>query len=200
MPTGESDGKLGVSSQDALMKFGQHRPRFCALLIDKEAAGFPVQAQRISWPAIPVKGRHLVGDERLIERVPSQQAAKLTYQVSVQAKLQLTLDALQDGCPALLFQAVAHPRHPVAADTCQRLAAPEPVRLAQQQGRPIIVAALGPSVRLSTQATELMQVDPLGIDVEHVAVGAPRQPDAVPDGLPERRSKPGDVDRKALTG
>src|ERR1035437_8417560 len=117
MPSGESDGKLGVSSQDALMKFGQHRPRFRALLIDKVAAGFPVQAQPISGPASPVKGRHLVGDERLIERVPSQQAPKLTYQVSVPAKLQLTLDALQDRCPALLFQAAAQPREPVAAGT-----------------------------------------------------------------------------------
>src|ERR1022692_3206778 len=64
----------------------------------------------------------------------------------------------------------------------------------------IVVATRGQGTRLPAQPTELMQVDRLGIDVEHVAIGAPRQPDAVPDGLPERRSKPGDIDRETLAG
>src|SRR6266700_278454 len=97
------------------MQFGQHWPRFCALLIDKAAAGLPVEAECVTRPAAPVKSRHLVGDECLIQRVLSQQVAKLTYQVRMPAKLQLTLDALQDGRPAFLFEAVTHPRHPVAA-------------------------------------------------------------------------------------
>src|SRR6266567_6719164 len=182
------------------MQFGQHWPRFCALLIDKAAAGLPVEAECVTRPAAPVKSRHLVGDECLIQRVLSQQVAKLTYQVRMPAKLQLTLDALQDGRPAFLFEAVTHPRHPVAADPCQRLTAPEPVRLAQQHGRMIVVAACGQCIRLPAQPAELMQVDRLGIDVEHVASSAPRQPDAIVKGLPERRSKPGDVDRQTLSG
>src|ERR1039457_4446064 len=98
------------------MEFGQRWPRFGALLIDKAAAGIPVEAEGLTLPAAPVKGRHLVGDERLIQRVLSQQMAELTYQVGVPAKLQLTLDALQDGRPAFFFEAVPHPCHPVAAD------------------------------------------------------------------------------------
>src|SRR6266851_10478631 len=148
------------------MEFGQHWPRLCALLIDKAAAGLPVEAERVTRPAAPVKGRHLVGDERLVQRVLSQQMAKLTDQVSMLAKLQLALDALQDGRPALLLETVTHPRHPVAADPGQRLAPPEPVRLAQQQGRMIVVAAGGQRIRLPAQSAELMQVDRLRIDVE----------------------------------
>ena len=161
------------------MELGQRRPRFCALLIDKAAAGFPVEAKCVAWPAAPVQGGHLVGDERLIQRVLSQQMAKLAYQVGVSAKFQLTLDALQDGRPALLFEAVTHPRHPVAADPGQRLAAPEPVRLAQQHGCVIVVAACGQCIRLPAQPAELMQVDRLRIDVEHVASRAPHQLHAV---------------------
>src|SRR6266567_3264144 len=199
MSVSEPHGKLRVTVQDALMEFGQHWPRFCALLIDKAAAGFPVEAECVTRPAAPVKGRHLVRDECLIQRVLSQQVAKLTYQVAMQAKLQFTLDALLDGRPTLLFEAVTHPRYPVAADPCQRLAAPQPVRLTQQQGRMVVVAACGQCIRLPAQSAELMQVDRLRIDVEHVASSAPRQPDAIANGLPERRSKPCDVDRETLS-
>src|SRR6266536_327141 len=111
--------------------------------------------------------------------------AKLTYQLGVPAKLQLAPDTLQDGRPALLFETVAHPRYPVAADPGQRLAAPEPVRLAQQHGCVIVVAACGQGIRLPTQPAELMQVDCLGIDLEHVAPRAPHQSHAVTNGPPE---------------
>src|SRR5450432_2373276 len=178
-------GKLGVAAQDALMEFGQRWPRFCALLVDKAAAGLPVEAKCVTWPAVPVESRHLMGDECLIQRVQSQQMAKLPYQVGMPAKLQFAFDALQDGRPTLLFETVAHPRHPVAADSCQRLAAPEPVRLAQQRGRVIVVAACGQCARLSAQSAELMQVDRLRIDIEHVASRAPHQPYAIAQSLPE---------------
>src|SRR5260370_604721 len=89
-------------------------------------------------------------------------------------------------------------RYPVAADPGQRRAAPEPVRLAQQHGRVIVVAACGQGIRLPAEPTELMHVDRLGIDLEHVAARAPRQMDAVAHGLPERRPEPGHVDRDAF--
>ena len=111
---------------------------------------------------------------------------QFTDQVGVPAERQLTLDALQDGRPALLFEAVAHPRHPVAVDARQRRAAPQPVRLAQQTGRLVMVAAGGQRIRLPAQPAELMQVHHLGVDVERVTAGAPGKLDAVTDGLPER--------------
>jgi hypothetical protein len=49
----------------------------------------------------------------------------------------------------------------------------------------IVVAACGQGVRLAAQPAELIQVDRLRIDVEHVAPGAARQPDAVAKGLAE---------------
>ena len=155
------------------MEFGERRARFGSLLLDQAAAGFPVEAERVTLPAASVEGRHLVGEERLIQRILRQQAAKLTYQVGMPAKFELALDALEDDRPALFFQAVAHPRHPVAADPGQRLAAPERVRLAQQASRVIVVAALRQRARLPAQPAKLMQVNGLGIDVEHIAVGAP---------------------------
>ena len=130
------------------MEFGQCWPRFRALLIDEAAAGIPVEGECLTLPAAPVKRRHLVGDERLVQRVLSQQVAKLTHQVGMPAKLQLALDAPADGRTALLFEAVTHPCHPVAADAGQRRAAPERVRVAQQQGRVIVVAALGQRIGL----------------------------------------------------
>ncbi len=90
-------------------------PGFGALLVDKTDAGFPVQAQCVSRPAAPVQSRHLVGDQCLVQRVLSEQLAKLADQVGMPAKLKLALDALQDCPPALLLETVAHPPHPVAA-------------------------------------------------------------------------------------
>ena len=141
-----------------------------------------------------------MGDERLIQRVLGQQVVQLTDQVSVPAEVQLALDALQDGRPAFLLEAAPHPRHPVTADPRERLATPEPVRLAQQRGRMLSVAVRGQGVRLPAQAAELVQVDRFRVDVELVAAVAPGQPDALANGLPQRRPEPGDVDRKALAG
>ena len=62
-------GKVGVVPQDALVELGQHRSRLGALVLDEPAAGFPVEAERLARPAAEVEGRHLVGDERLIQRV-----------------------------------------------------------------------------------------------------------------------------------
>ena len=114
------------------MEVGQQRPWFRPQLLDEAAADVPVEAEGLPRPAAPVEGRHLVGDERLIQRILGQQMAELSHQVGVPAKLQLALDALEDGHPAFLIEAVPHPRHPVAADARERLAAPEPVRLPQQ--------------------------------------------------------------------
>ncbi len=84
---GGPGGQPGITAEDALMKLGQHRPRFCALFLNEAAAGLPVEAQRIGWPAASVKGGHLMGDERFIQRVLGQQMAKLTDQVGVLAEL-----------------------------------------------------------------------------------------------------------------
>jgi hypothetical protein len=129
---GAPGGQIGVVAEDALVQLGQHRPGLGALLVDELAAGVPVQAERLTRPAAPVQRGHLVRDERLVQRVLREQVAELTDQVGVLAEIQLALDPLQDGGPALLFQAGPHPRHPVAADPGERLAAPQPVRLAQQ--------------------------------------------------------------------
>src|ERR1022692_921090 len=64
----------------------------------------------------------------------------------------------------------------------------------------IVVAACGQRVRLSAQSAELMQVDRLRIDLEHVASRSPHQPCAIAQSLPEGRSKPGDVDGETLPG
>ena len=168
------DGKLGVTAQNPLVEVGQRRTRFGSLLLGQEAAGFPVEAERIALPAAPVQGRHLVGDEGLIQRVLRQQAAQLADQVGVAAKFKFTLDALEDDRPAFFFQAVPHPRHPVATDPGERLAMPERVRLAEQARRMLVVPALGQGARLPAQPAELMQVNRFGIDVKHVSVGAPR--------------------------
>ena len=181
------------------MKFGQHGPGFGALLINEAAAGFPVQAKCVGRSAVPVQSRHLMRDECLIQRVLSQQMAKLPDQLGIR-QLQLAFDAIQDGGPALLFEAVAHPRHPVAGDPGQRLAMPELVRFAQQGGRMSVLAAGGERARLPAQAAEPVHVDRLGIYVKHVASRAPGQPYAVAQRLPERRPKPGDVDRETLAG
>jgi hypothetical protein len=112
--------------------------------------------------------------ERLIQRVLGQQAAKLTNQVGVPAKLQFAFDALANCGAAFLFEAAAHPGHPVAVDPGQRLATPQPVRLAQKLSRVIMIAGRNQGSRLSPQPTELMQVDRLGIDIEHIAAGTTR--------------------------
>ena len=169
------------------MKFGQRRPGFRALLVDQQVAGVPVEAQRVGRPAAPVERGHLVGDERLVQRVLGQQVRKLADQVGVPALFQLAADPLQDRRPALFFEAVPHPRDPVAADPGQRRAAPEPVRLAQQRGGMIVFTARGQGIGLPAQPAELMHVDRFRIDLEHVAPGAPGQLNAVPHGLPERR-------------
>ena len=182
------------------MKLGQHRPRLRALLLNQAATGFPVEAQGVGRPSAPAKRGHLVGDERFVRWVLNQHLAKLTDQIGVPAKLQLVPGPLENGGPALLLEGVPHPRGPVAADPGQRLAAPEPVRLAQQPGGLFVVAAGGEGIRLPAQPAELMHVDRLGIDFEHVALRPPHQPHVVSHGLPEGGPEPGHVDRKAVPG
>ena len=109
---------------------------------------------------------------------------KLTHQISVPPGLQLNPDALDDRGPALLLQRVPHPDDPVAADTGQRLAVPEPVRLTQQRGRVIVVAARGQRRRLPAKPAESVQVNGLWIDFEQIsALRAPGQPNLVAYGL-----------------
>ena len=182
------------------MKLGQHRPRLCALLLNQAAAGLPVEAQGVGRPSAPAKSGHLVGDERFVRRVLNQHLAELTDQIGVPAKLQLAPDPLQNGGPALLLEGVPHPRGPVTGDPGQRLAAPQRVRLAQQPGGLLVVAAGGEGIRLPAQPAELMHVDRLGIDFEQVALRPPHQPHVVPHGLPEGGPEPRHVDRKAVPG
>ena len=197
---GRAHRQLRIVAQDALVNLGQQRPRLGAMLFDEMAADIPVEAEGLTGQATAVEGRHLVGDERLIQRVLGQQVVQLANQVGVPAQLQITFDALQDGRPAFLLEAAPHPRDPVAADSRERLATPEPVRLAQQRGGALGVAAGRQRVGLPAQAAELVQVDRFRIDVEFVAAVAPGQPDALANGLPQGRPEPGDVDRKALAG
>ena len=182
---GRPEGQRGVMAQDALMQLGQQRPRLRALLLDEAGADVPVEAEGLTRPAASVQRRHLVGDERLIERVLGQQMTELADQVGMAAQLQLALDAFHDGRPAFLREAVAHPRHPVTPDPRERLAVPERVRLTQRRGGLVPGAAGGQRVRLAAQAPELMQVDRVRVDVEFVTAVASRQPDAVTNGLPE---------------
>ena len=167
------------------MQVGQQRPWFRPLLLDEAAADVPVEAEGFPRPAAPVEGRHLMGDQRLVQRVLVQQMAELADQVGVMAKLQLAFDALDHGRPAFLVEAVPHPRHPVAADPGERLAAPEQIRLTQQRDSLIAVAVGGQRVRLPAQPPELMQIDRARLNVEFVTAVASGQPDAVANGLPE---------------
>ncbi len=172
-------------SQDALVQFGQQRPRLGAQLLVEAAADFPVEGEGLTWPAASVEGRHLLSDERLIQRVLGQQVAQLADYVGVPAQLQLALDAFLDSRPAFLFQAVPHPRDPVAADPREGLSAPQPVRLAQQRSGPLHVAVRGHCVRMAAQAAELVQVDHVRVHVQLVAAVVPSQPDTLTNGLPE---------------
>ncbi len=167
------------------MQLGQQRPGLGAQLLDEAAADFPVEAEGLGRPAAPVEGRHLLGDERLVQRVLGQQVAEFTDHIGVPAQLQLALDPLQDGGPAFLFQGVPHPRDPVAANPGERLAAPQPVRFAQQRGGLLVVAIGGQCVRLPAQAAELVHVDRLGIHVQLVALRRPTSRTLVTNGLPE---------------
>ncbi len=182
------------------MQVGQRGPWLRTLLGHEHGAGFPVQAQRVAWPAAAVQRLHLVRHERLVERVLRQQAAELSDEIRVPAELQLAPHALQDRRPAFFFQAVPHPGHPVAADPGQRLTAPEPVGLAQELRGAAAVAAGDERVGLPAQPAEPMQVDHVGVDIEHIAGQSPRQPDAVADGLTQGCPQPRDVDGQALPG
>jgi len=66
--------------------------------------------------------------ECLIQRSTGPAARKLANQARVPAKLQFAFDALANCRAPFLFEAAAHPGHPVAADPGQRLATPQPVR------------------------------------------------------------------------
>ncbi len=125
---------------------------------------------------------------------------QFTDQVGVPSERQLTLDALQHGRPALLFEAVAHPRHPVAIDARQGRAAPQPVRLTQQTRRLVVVTGCQHHIRLPPQPAELMQVHRFGIDVEHITAGAPGKLDIVTGGLAKRGPEPGQIGGQALPG
>ena len=167
------------------MQLGQQRSRFCAQLLDEAGADVPVEAEGLTRPAASVQRRHLVGDERLVERVLGQQITELADQVGMPAQLQLAFDALHGSRPAFLREAVTHPRHPVTADPRERLAVPERVRLTQQRGGLVPRAVGGQRVGLAAQVPEMMEVDRVRVNVKFITVIASREPDAVAYGLPE---------------
>ena len=80
----------------------------------------------------------------------------------------------------------------IAAASGQGLAPPQAVGLTQQHGGVIVVTAGGQGIGLAAQPAELVQVNELGIDIEHVAARAAHQLDAVARALPEARPEPGD--------
>ena len=181
---GAASGQPGVTIKDALVQAGQRRTRFRALLLDKTAASFPVEAQCVGRPADRVEGGHLVSDESFVQGVSGQQLSELTHQGGVLPKFQLALDPLEDGGPALLFESVPYPRHPVAVNPAQRLATPEVIGLAQQPGRIVVVTGDGEGGRFLAQPAEPVHVDRLGVDVEHVATPrSPYQVNVVAHGL-----------------
>jgi hypothetical protein len=199
-PGGRPSGKPGIAPEDPLMQFGEHRPGFCALLFDQVAARLPVEAEGVTWPAAAIQGGHLVSDEGLVQRILSAQMMQFADQVRVPPERQVTLDAFQDGRPALLLEAVTHPRDPVAVDAGQGRTAPQPVCFAQQGGRPVMVLPGSQPVRPPPQLAELMQVHLFWIDVEEIAAGTPGKLHLVADRLTERCAEPGKVSGKAFPG
>ena len=182
------------------MQCGQRRTRFGALFLDEAAAGFPVQAQRITGAAAAVQGLHLEGDERLVERPPGEQVVQLADQVSVQAQALLCLDPGHEGRPALFLEGVAHPADPVTMHPGQRGALPQRSGLTQQQGRVLEVVTAGQRVRLAAQPAEPVYIDRLGISVEHIPAGQPVQLCAVAHSPPQGCAEPGHIDKQALPG
>ena len=113
------------------------------------------------------------------------------------AQPQFGLRPGDDHVRAPLHPALAHPLGPLPRNVGQRGAAPQVQRLAEHLG-PRRVAEIGIAGPVD-EAAEPQDVDPFGVDVEHVAPGSQQQP-RLATGVVEHLADAADVHVQRVAG
>ncbi len=163
----------GVLGEDRLLQPLQPDARLDAQLVDQGAARAPVGAQGVGLAARAVQGEHQLAVQVLAQGVAADEALQLADHLAVAPERQVRLDAgLERGQAQLVDPDQLRPGVGLlvagGADVGQRRAAPQPQGLAQEPGGPLRVGLGERLPPLHSQPLELVQVELVGTDLDHV--------------------------------
>jgi hypothetical protein len=165
-PRGAGCRDPGLVAQDLRLQLLQLRAGLDPELLDEAHPRRLVGVERLRLPAGAVEREHQQAPEGLAQRVLADERVELADDVAVAAELEVGVDPLLERNKAQLLQPVRVRLRPcVEGELGERRAAPEAERLAER-------APLGLGVgrtRLAQQPLEAHGVDPLALDVKHVA-------------------------------
>ena len=147
-----------------------------------------VGGQRVGLPAAAVQAQHQLRVELLLQRVGGDQLAQFRHDLAMPPQVQIGVDPRGEGLPPLVFEggnlAVAQQRR---RHVSQRIAAPQPERLAEQAGRPHPVSGLGGGMAARGQHAELADIQLVVGDADQVT-GRPGL-DQLRPGRAQRRAQ-----------
>ena len=153
------------------LEFG---PRIDPQLLDQLASGRIELAQRLRLPARTVQGHHELRSQPLTQRVLGDELAQCRDDQLVPAEHQPGVDLVFERRGAQLVEAVdlGHGEL-LVGDVLKGFTSPQRQRRAQlgeRRGR-VVVPVFEPFGGRVHQPVEPVHVDPVGIDIEHVASG-----------------------------
>jgi hypothetical protein len=157
-------------------------------LLDEGAPCVGVRLECFGLAAGSVEGEHELGAETLAQRVSPDEGAELSDQLRVSAEREVGVDpCLQRRQPLVLELGERIARERLVLEIRQRPAAPEVERPTERSRRFLGLAVPELAPAFLDQQAEALEVDPIRLDVEHVA-GRARDEDAVRlEELPDPR-------------
>ena len=167
---GQGELERGVLHEDAPLELVQGAAGLDAELIDERSARFLVGSQCLCLTAAAVEREHLRAADPLAQGVLLRESRDLGHDLCMPSQLEVGLDALLQGAEPLLFQPRDRRlRERVVGEVCKRRPAPQRERLVQ----PVRGTLRIRSRRLVAQPLEAVEVEPAGLDPQHVP-GRPR--------------------------
>ena len=143
--------------------------RLEAELVVERAAEVLVDRERVGVPPGPVEREHRLPAQALAQREPRDLGRQLPDQLRVAALHQVRLDAVLETGQAQLVEMIALGLREGLGELGERLAAPEPERLAQVRGGGRRLAGLERRAARAAQPVEAHDVDRLRVDLDEVA-------------------------------
>lgn len=123
----------GLAGQDLLMNAGQRRAGLHAEFLDQAQPGAPVGFQGIALAPTPVLRHHQLRSQPFIQRVPRLRRGQLHQQLTMTARLQPHVIAIQLYGKPFRAHRTSHLVHPRRVQEHERLTRPNAQRLLEQR-------------------------------------------------------------------
>ena len=155
--------------EDPSLQLAQLERRLEAEIVAQPGVELLVDRERVGVPPGAVEREHRLPAKALAEREPDDLARQFRDQLRVATREQVRLDAILEADQAQLVEPVALDLREGLRELGQRLAAPQPERLAQLRRGGAGLTRFERRVAGAAQAIEAAGVDRLHIDFDEVA-------------------------------